>query len=202
MKSLRLLLTAALSLVAMQSFAQAPMDAFRAMFSESAVSIDALYGMDVRQTSLSGDMQISVQGNMYHMKGNGLELYCNGETVWTIDEQAREVVVESVSDLSELYMSNPVLVLADLDRYFKVMSHKSVKGLTEYELKSVADCGIVDAILVLSSDGMMVSGEFALEDGNVLSVKVRTMKKTEEMPLDSFSPKNKFSSDWVVTDLR
>jgi hypothetical protein len=49
---------------------------------------------------------------------------------------------------------------------------------------------------------MIVSGEFSLEDGSILDVDVLSMKKTEEKPASFFSPDRKFTSDWIVTDLR
>lgn len=202
MRFFRLFIAAALSMVSMQSFAQTPMDALRGMLSDSAVSIDAVYEMPVSGTMLSGSTRLLVQGDMYHMKSNGLELYCNGKVVWTIDEAAREVVIEPSCDVAEEYVSSPVLILSQLDRYFEVLSQKSQNGQTRYQLSAIKECGIAAAVLVLSSDGMIVSGEFTLNDGNVMSLKVTSMKKTEEMPSASFSPQKKFSSDWVVTDLR
>jgi hypothetical protein len=56
--------------------------------------------------------------------------------------------------------------------------------------------------VTLASDGRVISGNFQLEDGNVVSSKVISMKKTEERSSSFFSPSRKFGSDWVVTDLR
>jgi len=202
MKSVRLFVSAALSVVTVQSFAQTPLDALRKMFSDGAVSIEAVYEVPVRQTVLSGNTQLLVQGDMYHMKGNGLEVYCNGKTVWTIDDSALEVVIEPSSDVEEEYVSSPVVLLSALDKYFNVHSQKSEDGYTKYQLEKIRDCGIESAVLVLDSAGKVVCGEFTLDDGSVMSLKVIEMKKAEEMPSTSFSPNKKFGSDWIVTDLR
>ena len=42
---------------------------------------------------LSGDLL--VQGDCYLAKGNGMENYCDGESVWTVDRSAKEVYIEN-----------------------------------------------------------------------------------------------------------
>jgi hypothetical protein len=173
------------------------------MFSTAgAVSVELDYEMNVQNTMVAGKSQLLVQGNMYHLHGNGLDVHNDGRTVWTIDESTREVIIESSADVEEDYMSNPVLMLARMDEFFKIESQKMVNSGTEYVLAAISDCGVMQADLLLAPDGRLISGEFLLKDGNVLSINVISMKKTEEMPADSFSPKRKFGSDWIVTDLR
>ena len=202
MKSNRLIMMAALFLMTMQSFAQSPVDGLRQMFATGAVSVGVKYEMIVQDTPVSGTSSLLVQGGMYHVHGNGLDVYNNGKAVWTIDESIREVVIEPSSEVEEDYLSNPVLLLVRMDDFFKVQSQKAVNSGTEYHLLAKSDCGVSKADLVLASDGKLISAKFTLTDGNVLSVEVISMKKTEEIPSDSFSPKRKFGSDWIVTDLR
>ena len=202
MKSIRLILLTALSFVTMQSFAQTPIDALRHTFEKGAVVIEAEFEMNVPEVAITGNTKLVVQGNMYYMQGSGLEIYNNGKALWTIDEAACEVVIESAADVNEDYLGNPVLLLVRMNDFFRVESQKTVNSGTEYILLAKSDCGVSKADLVLASDGKLKSARFTLDEGNVLSVKVASMKKTEEMPLDSFSPKRKFGSDWIVTDLR
>ena len=192
----------ALSMVTMQSFAQTPISSLRNFFASGSVSIDAEYEMTIPNTAISGETVLLVQGDMYHVRGNGLDVFNNGNTVWTIDELAREVIIERSVDVQQDYMSNPVLLLSKMDEYFKVQSLKTMNSKSVYVLESKANCGISSVTLTLSSDGKVDSGEFTLNDGNVLSVKVLSMKKAEEKPSSFFSPQVKFGSDWVVTDLR
>ena len=107
-----------------------------------------------------------------------------------------------LADLYDAYMANPLLLLAELDSYFQIKSQKQAGSNTEYVLDAIKDCGISKAQVTLASDGRVLSGKFHLEDGNVVSVKVLSMKKTEEKPASFFSPDRKFTSDWIVTDLR
>ena len=43
-----------------------------------------------------------VQGTRYQAKGNGMEIYCDGETRWTVDPASKEVYVEEAGGLDEL----------------------------------------------------------------------------------------------------
>lgn len=202
MKSVKIIILTALSFLTMQSFAQTPLESLRSMFASGAVSMSAEYEMIVRQMPVVGNSELLLQGKMYHLKGNGLELFCNGDALWTIDESSKEVVIEPCDALYDAYMANPLLLLAELDSYFQIKSQKQVGSNTEYVLHAIKDCGISQAQVTLASDGRVISGNFQLEDGNVVSAKVISMKKTEERSLSFFSPSRKFGSDWVVTDLR
>lgn len=202
MRFVKSILSAALSLLAMQSFAQTPLDALCGIFSSGTVQMDTEYHMDVRNMPVTGRSELLVQGSMYHMKGNGLEVFCNGDAVWTVDEASREVVVEPCGVSYDSYMANPLLLLSDLEAFFKIQSQKNTGNHFVYVLKAVRDFGVDQAELVLKQDGSVVSGKFTLDDGNVLSVKILSMKKAEERPASFFSPQRKFDSDWIVTDLR
>lgn len=196
------ILSTALSLLTVQSFAQNPMESLRRMFSDGAVSITAEYEMKVQQVPVTGTSELLLQGDMYHMKGNGLEVFCNGDSVWTIDGAIMEVVIEPCDALMDNYVANPLLLLSDLDNFFEIKGQKLIGGNTEYVLTAVKDCGINKAQVTLTPEGYVQTGKFYLEDGTVVSVKVTSMKKTEERISSFFSPDRKFGSDWVVTDLR
>ena len=49
---------------------------------------------------LSGELLI--QGDCYQAKGNGMEIYCDGTTRWTVDPESREVYIETAGGLEEL----------------------------------------------------------------------------------------------------
>lgn len=202
MKSVKLILLTALSFLTMQSFAQTPLESLRKMFSSGAVSISAEYEMIVQQMPVVGNSEILLQGKMYHLQGNGLEVFCNGDALWTVDESSMEVVIEPCDAITESYTTNPVLLLAELDDFFEIRSQKGIGDKTEYTMTAIKDCDISQAQLTLASDGRVMTGKFTLEDGNVVSVKVLSMKKTDPVSESVFTPSRTFSRDWVVTDLR
>ena len=43
-----------------------------------------------------------VQGECYRAVGNGLEIYCDGTTRWTVDPASKEVYIETAEGLDEL----------------------------------------------------------------------------------------------------
>lgn len=201
-RSLRFILLTALLFLAMQSFAQTPLESLRKIFSSGAVSIEAEYEMLVQQVPVTGNSELLVQGDKYTMKGNGLEVYCNGEDVWTIDEASCEVVIEPCDAMYDVYAVNPVILLADIDVFFEIKSQKRIGYDTEYVFAAVKDCGILQADVLLAADGTIITSRFILKDGSSVFVKVKSLKKTEERNSSFFSPSRKFGSDWVVTDLR
>ena len=49
---------------------------------------------------LSGTLLL--QGDSYSVRGNGIEIYCNGGTRWTVDREAKEVYIEPADGLAEV----------------------------------------------------------------------------------------------------
>lgn len=45
---------------------------------------------------------ILLQGNCYYAEGNGLKIYCNGPTRWTVDEEEKEVYIENSDGIREV----------------------------------------------------------------------------------------------------
>ena len=56
---------------------------------------------------LSGTLLI--QGECYRAQGNGMEIYCDGTTRWTVDPEAKEVYVETSGGLEELLLYRDAL---------------------------------------------------------------------------------------------
>jgi hypothetical protein len=60
---------------------------------------DCTYTEDT-PVKLSGDLVI--QGDCYSAKGNGVEIYSDGTTRWTVDPASKEVYIEPADGLAEL----------------------------------------------------------------------------------------------------
>lgn len=43
-----------------------------------------------------------LQDDCYCMKGNGIEIYCNGGTRWTLDREAKEAYIEPANGMEEI----------------------------------------------------------------------------------------------------
>ena len=60
---------------------------------------DCTYTQDA-PVKLSGTLL--VQGECYRAVGNGMEIYCDGATRWTVDPASKEVYIETAEGLAEL----------------------------------------------------------------------------------------------------
>jgi hypothetical protein len=119
-----------------------------------------------------GDGQVAVQGDSYHMQGNGMQIYCDGSTTWLIDEAAEEVVIESADSNDAGFLANPILLLMNLDE--SGVSYK-VDG----------DRIILD-----------------MPDGTKLDITVKSIKEIPTKKPEAFRPPTEFPKKWIVTDLR
>ena len=64
-----------------------------------ALRYDCTYTEDT-PVRLSGILLI--QGDCYRAVGNGMEIYCDGTTRWSVDPVSKEVYIEPAEGLSEL----------------------------------------------------------------------------------------------------
>ena len=154
------------------------------------------YSIDADAARIVGKGDLQVQGNSYHMAGNGLEVYCNGSSSWVIDESALEVIIEEAGSAAE---AGPALILARLDKVFKVTSARDGRVFT---LTPKADCGVSSAEITFGEDGRLRSGRFRLDGGETLDIRITYMRKEQKKDASFFCPDIEFDSEWVVTDLR
>ncbi len=73
---------------------------------KGCVSFDYDYSSDSK-VPLTGKGRVTVQGKMYRTEGNGLKIWCDSTTRWTLDPQAHEAYIENVSDSPDI-LSNPI----------------------------------------------------------------------------------------------
>ena len=119
---------------------------------------------------------VCVEGNAYSLDGLGLKVISDGSIRWTLDESAREAVVEKVE--KEDLFTNPALFIASYKNYGdKIVVNASGKDF-------------LDITLVLDDD---TKARFLLKD----------IVYGEPQGKSDFSPEQKsLSKDYVVTDLR
>ena len=55
-----------------------------------------------QDTPLKLSGTLTVQGDCYRASGNGMEIYCDGATRWTVDPASKEVYIETAGGLEEL----------------------------------------------------------------------------------------------------
>lgn len=175
------------------------LDKLCSALSHSCVCLDCDYSFDMSEIRFQTEADIKVQGRAYVVDGAGMLVYSDGETVWTVDPNIKEVYIQSSGN--EL-LNDPAIFFQNLDKYFKVTEKKVSDGVEVYSLNAVEDCGVKSAELTLKPDGTIVSAVIGLSDGGKMDVKVRSMKVEEKKSVTFFRPSMSFDEAWIVTDLR
>lgn len=91
----------ALCLAAAALAQNATIDELRKLVETNRVTADYSFLM---QDKISCSGTITVQQPCFKVVGNGLEIYCDGKSRWTVDREAKEVYIE-YSESPEEYMA-------------------------------------------------------------------------------------------------
>ena len=73
-------------------------------WTKQCVSFDFSYQVE-GSLPLSGDGHARLQGNCFCVKAGLVEYWCNGETQWVIDKEAREVYIQAAEDYTSFLKS-------------------------------------------------------------------------------------------------
>lgn len=145
------------------------------------------------QFPLSGSGTAVLQGNLFSLKGDGLEIRCDGKKRWTVDTKAEEVYIENADmDLS----ANPALIVSMMDELFE-LSKESPLTLVPKARSDIrsAELGI--------AGGKLVSMVLTMKDGSKITVKIASMDflpLSEDVSGFAFSSGD-FPDTYVITDL-
>lgn len=173
--------------------------------SDSCVEMTYTYSMRIYGTKAVGSGTLLAQGKLWHMTGNGLEMWCDSKDVWVVDEGAKEVVIEPAAEGDSGYTSNPALLFMNLQSAFKVSTARDTDNGDSmlYVLVPQVECPFEYAnVVIRKSDASITSGSFILKDGDLLDITVSSMKCLPKKPESSFRPAAFSGQDWMVTDLR
>lgn len=206
MKTLNTMLLLLLSVWMFPAVAQ-DTDAVERLYAEmDASGAELFYSYETRISGIKtvGEGVLRVQGDMWTMSGNGLEMWCDGFSVWVADPKLKEVVIEPASSDMEDRISNPAILFTRVDELFEISRTRTMAGecmlyvLTPRGDSDMAYCNLMIHVPTLE----IRSGEFIFNDGNVLKVDVSSMSFVGKSPVESFRPSISFGADWIVTDLR
>ena len=206
---LRRVLTILLILVPMLSVSaqgQSLIDRFYAGTADSCLDISYSYSTRISGILNNGQGHLSAQGLMWRVKGNGVEMFCDARSLWIIDKEMKEVVIEPAADEnSQEWLSNPAVIFSRLAANFKVsesVASSDGKALI-YVLKPFAESDISYCNLeLLKSDASVRRATVALSDGTLIKIEVSSMKLTPKVSVEAFRPHIDFDSSWILTDLR
>ncbi|MBR4166836.1 MAG: outer membrane lipoprotein carrier protein LolA [Bacteroidales bacterium] len=215
-KTAIILAAAALALFSIPSGAKSKtLGSFIDKVSSSLVTFDYSFTMQTTKskTKMTGSGNVKVQGNAFFMEGNGMEVWCDGSTRWTIDRFAEEALVESVSESYDSYATNPALMITAVDDAFNEVSF----GTSKFQGKAV-DASVLSPVhkgkysmdiaeLTLffkSGTSNLVGAEVKLNDGSVSEFSITGMTfSAQAEKKESFRFDEKTLDDsYVITDLR
>lgn len=178
-------------------------------FSSKLITLDFSYVIDMSPMDISGEGTVSFQDDAYHLSGNGIQVYCDGNDVWLLDTDSKEAYIEPVGVSSEAYMRNPALLFAGLKDNFKVVKsyeggHSRGDGSKDvvFDLLPLTSCGIDKCSIQIKKDGTLYYGTFVMTDGQMIKVLIRSVAKSQKTDISRFRPSVGFDSSWIVTDLR
>lgn len=174
--------------------------------SDSCLDISYTYSTRISGMDYKGEGTLLSQEMMWALNGNGVQMYCDSQDIWTIDPQAKEVVIEPApEDERAQWMSNPAVIFSRLSALFKVnesLTSPDGKAVI-YVLKPMEDSDIDFCnIELLKSDASIRNASVALSDGTLIKIEVSSMKLTPKTSIEAFRPHMSFDSSWIVTDLR
>lgn len=189
------------------------LSAFVDKVSVSLVSFDYSFTMPTKKARMTGEGTVKVQGDSFLVDGNGLEIWCDGKTRWTIDRISEEALVESVDDSYDSYATNPALMIASIDNAFREESFGSSKfggKVVDASVLTPANKGkgSMDIaglkLFFKSGTTILIGAEVTLNDGSVSEFTITNLKfEGAGKSKESFRFDEKtLDSSYVVTDLR
>lgn len=160
---------------------------------------------------------VRVQGGAFVVKGNGLEILCDTETLWTVDEKWKELVMEKCGDGSSA-AGNPVLLAGSLSEHFRTVSSSSaasgVKKLVKVVLSPDAELQDISLLTAYFDESGFTAADGSVfptidkavikfKSGEEVTFDLQGMAFCAEVPLTDFAfDSSRADSSWIVTDLR
>ncbi|MGN0202058.1 MAG: outer membrane lipoprotein carrier protein LolA [Candidatus Cryptobacteroides sp.] len=212
--------TAFLALAALVSSASLPLSAagqglenFFTKAASSLVSFDYSFVCRTADAKLTGDGSVLLQQDCFRVKGNGLELFCDGQSLWTVDTFSEEAVIETVDSSSDALMANPALLITAAGESFTLVSSSAATFAGQAADKSVlspkeapeSSADISALTLYFKKDSIILIGaEVKMKDGTVSTFTLKNFKYSDRLESkESFRLDEKtLASSYVVTDLR
>ena len=165
------------------------------------------------KSKMTGSGDVKVLDNAFVMNGNGLEVWCDGSTRWTVDRMAEEALVEYVDDSADSYATNPALMISAVDSAFTEIS----SGVSKFQGK-VADASVLSPkvkgkysmdisqlkLFFKTGTSILIGAEVKLNDGSVSEFTISALSFSDRLETkESFRFDEKTLDDsYVVTDLR
>lgn len=166
---------------------------------EQSASFEYTFSTDLG-FKMTGSGTVKVQGTCFYVKGNGLEVYSDGESIWTLDTAAKELYID-VIDQSGTDVSNPAQILSSANTAF-------AKQLTTSDMvvlvpKGKSEIKQIKLVMKDTVKPVLTKVSATASDGTVTDFVIKNMKYSKLLPIETFRLDEKtLSKDYIVTDLR
>lgn len=199
------LLTVALTAGA--SFAQSSgqLDELHDTLSDSYVTLSYMYSAEVTGVPMKGNGNLTIQGNMWLNEMGNIKIICDGASIWTIDDDSKEVIIDSAENGIADFISNPALLFTRMNDYFDIRTVRlSPDGKYRTFILTTREDSNMEYfnLEVRTADNSIQKASFALDDGTSVRITVDEMTVDTKKPVTYFRPSQAFDSSWIVTDLR
>lgn len=159
------------------------------------------------QMPLSGSGEIRFQGDSFTMKGDDLEIYCDGSTRWTVDTAAEECYIESVAPGDLDIEANPALIVGNLDKAFTFDKTTNVtmggRTVTGVQLQPKNQKGNIRSVLLGLDAKKPVGARITLADGSTLEIDITGFTLLPQDSAAAFRCNTaKLGKNYILTDLR
>lgn len=175
--------------------------------SSSRLVFDYTYKAESRGVPISGSGTATVQDGCFLLSGDGLEIYCNDSEKWTVDTQAREVVIEPVQDASDIVFNPAVLSSSLGDSFTWNPSGKAAsfdgKSVISYSLAPADKSNAIKSLTIFMNKSVPAGMQVLLSDGTKTTVSIVSFSAVPKGRMSDFKPsEDAFDSSYVITDLR
>jgi len=139
-----------------------------------------------------GQGKLTMQDNCWCVEGMGVNMHCDGKSLWIVDESSGEIIIENAGD-SEAAL-NPVTMIAAFDESFVRKSVTVEKQYVKAVLEPKGKGDIVSVTVMIARDGSSLHcATVRMKDGTVTDFAVPSFAfkgKTQDMSVFSFDEKS------------
>lgn len=193
------------ALCSAQGLGDSTLDAFTMKVASSCLSFDYTFSAQTDVT-VTGEGRAQVQGGSFYVEGNGLRIYCDGQSRWTLDDESMEAVAEDVQAGADDYLTDPALLLSSLDKSFKLIR----SGTEVYAGKSCHTVSLapsrkseLSSVRLYFDSARLAGVRVTLSIGTTTDFTLSNLIFSDKLPATHFTFDEKtLCKQWVVTDLR
>ncbi len=147
-----------------------------------------------------------MQGSAYRTEADGLEIYCDGTVVWTVDRAAREVVIEAYDSSADAAEANPLSLLRQFGELFSIASVSEDDGsdIRTYRLEAGPSSNIRELVAGIAVTGDRIAfARLELKDGTVIDCTIPSFSFSSAVDSRLYTfDVSTLDSNYIITDLR